>query len=174
MNERDSNEGSPPNATFHRQHDGATGDETTGHRDAGEWHRLKQQSSELLEYLLYYLHAKADGVKLSGRKFLFRIERELVALLVIAGALVGAVTLIFIGIAQGLSQLFASQPWLGPLVAGLLLLGCASGGGWWWWRAMEAKSYNETVKKYEQRKQQQQARYGHDVAGRAQADRPTE
>ena len=170
MNERDFNEGPAANETSHRQHNGSS----DGHRDSGEWQRLKQQLSELLEYLSYYLHAKADTLKLTGRKLLFRIELEIVGLLVTAGAVVVAITLIFLGVSQGLSQLFHAQPWLGPLLAGLLLLGCAFGAGWLWRRANETKSYKETVQKYEQRKQQQQARFGRDVAKRAQTARSDE
>lgn len=169
MNEKDSN-----TEPFTHQRDGATGDNEREQGDPGEWQRLKHQSSELLEYLSYYFHAKADGLKLTGRKLWFYIRLEIVAMLVIAGSILVAVTLIFVGVAQGLAQLFGSEPWLGQVVAGLLLLGCAGVGAWLWQRIGERKSYNETVQKYEQRKQQQQTRFGHDVAERAQATRPNE
>ncbi len=147
-------------------------DHADGQHPSGEWQRLKQQSGELLEYLAYYLHAKADGLKFRGRRVLLRIELEVVGILVMAGVLLVGITLVFIGIAQGFAQLFANQPWLGPLIAGLLLLGCIGAGGWWFHRAVEKKSYQETVQKYEQRKQQQRARFGHDVAERAKVEHP--
>jgi hypothetical protein len=157
MNERDSN---------------SVADPAAGQQPPNDWQRLKQQSGELVEYLAYYLHAKADGLKLTGRKVLWRIELEVVGILVVAGVLLVGITLVFIGIAQGFAQLFASQPWLGPVFAGLLLLGCIGGGGWWFHRTVEMKSFQETVQKYEQRKQQQRARFGHDVTERAKTEHP--
>jgi hypothetical protein len=174
MNGKETNAESTPSEPFGRKPDTATAANERGSGDPGEWQRLKHQCSELLEYLSYYLHAKADGLKLTGRKLLFRIELEIVAMLVTAGVIMLALTLIFIGIAQGLAQLFGDQQWLGHLVAGLLLLGCAGFGAWWWGRAWEKKSYKETVQEYEQRKLQQQARFGHDVAERAQRTRSKE
>lgn len=172
MNEREFNAGSTASETERPQPDGAAPGKTTGAGDPGEWQRLKQQSGELLEYLEYYLHARADGLKLTGRKLLFHLELEIVMLLAIASTVVVAIGLVGIGLALGLAQLLPNQQWLGPLGAGLLLLGGVGGGGWWWRRAREKQSYKETVEKYEQRKQQQQARFGHDVAERAQAARP--
>jgi hypothetical protein len=168
MSEKDFNARATPAEPFSRKPDATNAANEGGPSDPGEWQRLKHQSSELLEYLSYYLHAKADGLKLTGRNLLFHIRLEIVAILVIAGTMLVAVTLIFVGVAQGLAQLFGDEPWLGHVVAGLLLLGGAGFGAWLWNCVGEKKSYNKTVQEYEQRKHQQQARFGHDVAERAQ------
>src|SRR6266850_959641 len=124
---------------------------------------------EVLEYFSYYLSAKADSLKLRGRSALFRVELEIVAVLGAAGAVIAAVTLISRGVAEGLTQLFGNRSWLGNLAAGVLLLGCVglAVGGWthWW----NKTSRERTVHKYEQRKRQQQAKYGRSVAEQAAA-----
>ena len=141
--------------------------------DAGEWQRIKQQAVELADYFSYYLEARTDILKLRLRQFLFRLLMEVAGILLVAGLLVAAITLIFIGVARGLAQVFANQPWLGPLIAGLVLLGIISLVAWWWWVGTRKAAHNRMVKKYEQRKRHQRDRFGHDVVSRAEAA-PTE
>jgi len=139
--------------------------------DAGEWERIKQQAGELIDYVSYYLEARTDILKLQGRQFLFRLRLEIAGILVVAGALVVAITLIFIGVAQGLAQVFADKPWLGPLITGLVLLGIISLAVWWWLARTHKAAHNRMIEKYEQRKRHQRARFGYDVVERAEAAR---
>src|SRR5882757_4118051 len=102
----------------------------------GGEHDWLQPFSELLEYFSHYLSAKADGLRLRGRKALFRVELEIIAVLGAAGAVVAAVVLISRGAAQGLTELFGNRAWLGDLAAGVALLVCVGlvMGGWaYWW-----------------------------------------
>jgi hypothetical protein len=139
--------------------------------DAGEPQQWLQPFRELLEYFSYYLSAKADGLRLQGRKALLRVELEIVAILGAAGAVIAAVTLIAQGAAEGLTQLFGNRSWLGDLAAGVSLLVCVGLviGGWaYWWNK---DSRERTVQKYEERKRQQRAKFGRSVAEQAAAHR---
>ena len=139
--------------------------------EVGEWERIKQQAVELIDYFSYYLEARTDILKLRGRQFLFRLRLEIAGTLVVAGALIVAITLILIGVAQGLAQVFADKPWLGPLITGLVLLGIVSLAVWWWLARTRKAAHNRMIEKYEQRKSHQRARFGHDVVSRAEAAR---
>ncbi len=132
---------------------------------------MKQQGAELLEYFAHYCQAQTDRLKLSGRKLLLRVEMEIVGVLVVTGSILVAITLAFIGVAQGLGQLFDGQVWLGYLSAGLLLGVCVAltVGAALAWRDKNLR--DRTIDKYEQRKRQQQDRFGHSVSDRV-ADRP--
>jgi hypothetical protein len=142
--------------------------------DAGEWKRIKQQAGEVIDFLSYYLEARVDILKLRGRRFLLHLLLEIDGVLVVAGTLVVAITLIFIGVAQGLSQVFAGMPWLGPLITGLALLGIVSLVVWWWVADRSKVAHNRMVEKYEHRKSHQRARFGHDVGSHAEEAAPTE
>lgn len=157
-----------PNGTEHPRPTPTTAEQPS---NASEWDRIKQHSAELLDFFSYYLEARTDIFKAQGRQFLFRLRLEIAGILVVAGALVVAITLIVIGVAQGLAQIFADKPWLGPLITGLALLGTVSLAVWWWVVGTRQTAYNRMVDKYEQRKSHQRARFGHDVAGRAAAAR---
>jgi hypothetical protein len=159
-----------PDSTASRDESSRRGPEAE-RSDTGEPKEWLQPFRELLEYFSYYLSAKADGLRLRGRRALFRVEVELVAVLGAAGAVVAAVTLIARGAAEGLTELFGNRAWLGNLTAGVALLGCVAlvMGGWaYWWNKT---SRERTIQKYEERKRQQQARFGRNVAGRSASDR---
>ena len=71
------------------------------------------------------------------------------------------------GTADGLGILFGNRPWAGSLVTGLLLV-FGLGSGMFRIVARLKKTAREgTVAKYENQQFRQQARYGHNVAGRA-------
>jgi hypothetical protein len=142
--------------------------------EIGAWDQIKQQVAELLEYAAYYLEAKTDILKFRSRQLLFRVQLRIAAILVISGAFVLAITLIFIGISQGLSQLFADKPWLGPLLTGLALLLIVSLGTGGWILITRRAAQHRMMQKYEHRKINQQARFRHDVAERAAARKATD
>jgi|SRR5579862_360219 len=134
---------------------------------AGEQQQWLQPFRELLEYFSYYLSAKADDLRLRGRKALFRVELEIIAVLGAAGAVVAAAILIARGAAEGLTELFGNRSWLGDLTAGvmvLLFVGLVMGGWVYWWNKT---SREKTIQKYEERKRQQRAKFGRDVAEQA-------
>ena len=167
MNEAETNRLSETTGTGRPDGKEPNGTDASTQTTTGQWDRLKQQLSETTEYLSYYLDVRADELKLTGRRALFQLQLHLVILLVVAGSILLAITLIFVGVAQGLAPLFGERAWLGYMGSGILLLAGAGGGTGlaivWSQRAAR----NQTVNKYEQRKQQQRARFGHDVADRA-------
>lgn len=159
---RDNNHHSPPPDT-------AASAATPPHAGNGEWPRLKQQVREVADYFSYYLEAQADLLKLQGRRLLTRVLLGIAGALGLATALVVAITLVIIGVAQGLAQVFANHPWLGPLITGLVILGSLTLGAWGWLAVTRQAAYNRMVEKYEQRKSRQRARFGHDIVSRAEA-----
>ena len=163
---RDHNHHSPPPDT-------ATAPATPPlHSGYGEWSQFKQQIRELADYFTYYLEAQADLLKLRGRQLLARLLLGIAGALVIATALVVAITLVIIGVAQGLAHVFANQPWLGPLITGLTILSSLTLGAWGWVAATRHAAYNRMVDKYEHRKSRQRAQFGHDVVSRTEPPAP--
>jgi hypothetical protein len=139
------------------------GDETVGTSTAEQTSRtgvsdetgLLQQFSRLLGHFSTYLNTQADLLKLKGRLALFRVEVEIVGILVVAGAMLVAITLVTVGAAGGFAELLGGKSWLGNIVAGVLLLGCVGLGVWGWVKRQGAVSYKRTVEKYEKRKHKQ-------------------
>jgi len=125
--------------------------------------RLGQAWEELLEYLSHYVHALGDLYRLKGRKLLLRLQLEILAILIAAGAIFVAVILIGMGLAQGFTVAFGNTAWLGNLTAGLVLLGCVSLGLFLRTNLSRKASRERVMKKYELRKQQQRAKFGRDV-----------
>ena len=78
-----------------------------------------------------------------------------------------AAGLMIVGIAEGLGRLFGDRYWLGDLVTGLLVLSVIGGAAWFMMKKLTGSWRSQTVKKYEQRKQTQRVRFGHDVKDRA-------
>ena len=129
--------------------------------------RISGDLEELKEYAGYYISAKADGIKQTVRNV------GLYAALGVVGAIVGgaivatAAGLLVVGLAHALGTLFGGRYWLGDLVTGVLILGGVAGGAYFMMNKLTGTWRSQTLKKYEQRKQDQRERYGHDVAGRA-------
>jgi len=122
---------------------------------------------ELKEYAAYYASAKWDGIKLSVRQIVIYAALGVMGLFVGGAMLVMSVILLLNGIAGGLGALFGHHLWLGNLVLGAVLLGLLFGGAILGLKWITGKSKHKTVQKYESRKRQQRAEYGHDVHERS-------
>jgi hypothetical protein len=125
--------------------------------------QLGQAWEELLEYVSHYVHSLVDLLRLKGRKVLLRLQLEILAILIAAGAIFAAIVLVAIGSAQGFTVAFGNRPWLGNLTAGLVLLGCVTVGILTRAHLSKKASRERIMKKYELRKQQQRAKFGRDV-----------
>jgi hypothetical protein len=129
--------------------------------------RITHDLDELKEYAGYYVSAKVDGIKQSVRNI------GLYAALGVLGAIVGgaivatAAGLLVVGLAEALGNLFGGRYWLGDLVTGILILGAVGGGAYFMMNKLTGAWRTQTLKKYEQRKQDQRQRFDHDVATRA-------
>jgi hypothetical protein len=129
---------------------------------------VKIRVQELSEYAGYLISAKIDGIKLAVR------NAGIYAALGVIGALAGGafvVTLIVLllrGIAGGLGVLFGGRFWLGELVTSVVFLALLGVGVFIVMGRLTKASRERTAKKYASRQQQQRARFGTDVAERAQ------
>jgi hypothetical protein len=129
--------------------------------------RITHDLDELKEYAGYYVSAKVDGIKRTVRNI------GLYAALGVVGAIVGgavvatAAGLLVVGLAHALGALFGGRYWLGDLVTGILILGGVAGGAYYMMNKLTGTWRSQTLKKYEQRKQNERERFGHDVSSRA-------
>ncbi len=124
--------------------------------------------SELKAYAAHYLAARIDLVKLSIRRAVIFAVMGVLGLIALIAVVVTAVVLALNGLALGLTALFRGHAWAGYLVAGILVLGLLGLGTWIGLRRMFGSSRQATVKRYEQRLQQQRQHFGgHDAAERA-------
>lgn len=137
------------------------------------FHRIKCDLDELKEYASYYLAAKVDGVKRTVRNIGLYAALGVLGLLAGGAIVATAAGLIIVGIADGLSRLFGGRYWLGDLVTGILVLGAIGGAAWFMMNKLTGSWRSQTIKKYEQRKQTQRVRFGHNVNDRADQGRET-
>jgi hypothetical protein len=125
------------------------------------------QISELRAYAVHYISAKADQIRLTIRKAGIYAVLGIIGLMAGAALVMTAVVLLCVGLAGALSAWIGTGIWAGSLiVGGFVMLVLGAGIGWllWWFpRASRAR----TVQKYEDKRRQQQADYGHDVHERA-------
>jgi ABC-type nickel/cobalt efflux system permease component RcnA len=166
----------PEVAATHRS-DAGTGDSPSSGGDdspadaaRAAVHDLKQW----LEYASYYLATQIDSWKLSIRKLGIYAALGVVALFVAASVVVAAAVLLVIGIAGGLAVLFRGHQWLANVATGVLILGLIGVGAWLIVAKLNRSFHRQAVKKYESRRQQQQAMFGRDVRDHAEDTSPSD
>jgi len=147
--------------------DGVSDSETPG--DA--FHAAQQTAAQLVDYARYYIAARLDALKLSARNALIIVALAIVAAIAGAALVVTATALLCIGMAQAISALCHTGPWLGNLVTAIVLLGGIALGARIGVKRIGDSSRERTVKKYAARQQQQRAKFGEDVStGRGPVD----
>jgi membrane protein implicated in regulation of membrane protease activity len=147
--------------------DKATDDESPGHA----FRAAQQTVGQLREYIQYYIAAKLDALKLSARNAVIIAILAIVAAIAFSALVVTAVALLCIGMAQSISTLCRTGPWLGNLVTAILLLGGIALVARMGIKRISGQSRERTVKKYAARQQQQRAKFGEDVStGRGPVD----
>jgi hypothetical protein len=147
---------------------GAGASEEDARNPAAEaFQRIKGDINELKEYAGYYVAAKVDGVKRTVRNIGLYAALGVVGLIAGGAIVATAAGLLIVGLAEGLGRLFGDRYWLGDIVAGLLVLGAVGAGAWVMMNKLTNTWRSQTLKKYEQRKQSQRERFGHDVSQRA-------
>jgi hypothetical protein len=160
----------PPPHSF--EEDGGEGDERPNPASAA-FHRIKCDVDELKEYARYYLAAKVDGIKRTVRNVGLYAALGVLGLLVGGAIVATAAGLIIVGIADLLGRLFGDRYWLGDLVTGIIVLAVIGGAAWFMMKKLTGGWRSQTIKKYEQRKQTQRVRFGHNVDDRADQGRET-
>jgi hypothetical protein len=134
---------------------------------AEAFQRIKRDVDELKAYAGHYIAAKLDGIKRTVRNIGLYAALGIVGLIAGGAIVATAAGLLIVGLAGLLGRLFGDRAWLGDIVTGLLVLGVIGIGAWWMMNKLTNTWRTQTVKKYEQRKQSQRERFGHDVPGRA-------
>ena len=122
--------------------------------------------AELKSYAGYFVSAKVDGIKATGKKIAIYAALGMVGLFVAIGILFSAAFLLLAGIANGLGALF-HHVWLGQIVVGLLVLAAVGIGAWIALKKITAASRQQTEQKYASKRNQQRVDFGHDVHDRA-------
>jgi hypothetical protein len=134
---------------------------------AEAFHRIKGDIDELKAYAGHYIAARIDGIKRTVRNIGLYAALGVLGLIAGGAIVATAAGLLIVGLAELLTWLFGGRAWLGDIVTGLLVLGVIGAGAWWMMNKLTNTWRSQTVKKYEQRKQSQRERFGHDVPGRA-------
>ena len=145
----------------------AEGDDGKKNPAAEAFDRIKHDVGELKEYASYYVAAKVDGIKRTVRNIGLYAALGVVGLIAGGAIVATAAGLLIVGVAELLTRLFGDRAWLGDIVTGLLVLGAIGAGAWWMMNKLTNTWRTQTLKKYEQRKQSQRERFGHDAPGRA-------
>jgi hypothetical protein len=153
-------------ATNHREGDSEKADDAP---DVTPLDRISIELAELREYARYYLEARRDILKLLLRRIAAGLLLILLGPVAVLGAIVAAIWLLLTGLAGGLGEWFGNRLWLGNLTVGCLVIASVALGTWLaviWWRV---RWRERTVERYEQRQDDQRARFGRDVAEQATA-----
>lgn len=149
---------------------GAAVDGTNGHRAAAgdapprAFMDVGVRLAELKDYAGYFASAKLDAFKLTVRNVALYAVLGLVAVIAGVGLLVTAAALLLTGLAGAVGAMFSpDRPWAGALIVGFVVLIGAVTGVLLLKRRLTGASRRRTVEKYEKLKQDERARYGHDV-----------
>jgi hypothetical protein len=125
---------------------------------------------EIREYIAYFIEAKLDIIKATGRTLLLYFVAGVFGLVMGAALVATSAVLLLLGIAHGLGELF-HHVWIGEVVVAVVVLGGVAGalmfGMMWLPRIMR----KQLVSKYEARQRKQRTEFGRDVAQQARAGR---
>ena len=142
---------------------GTNGD---GHHPAEAFREAMGKVAELKEFASYYVSAKLDAFKVTGRNLGVYAALGIVGLIAGGTIISTAAVLLLVGIAWGVGKLLWGQLWLGALIVGLLVLGGLAGGIILFMKKLTNTSRKRVVEKYENRQRDQRIIYGEDVRGR--------
>jgi hypothetical protein len=148
---------------------GAAGNGAHGPSSADAFKDAAARVGELKEYATYFVAAKLDGLKLTLRNVVLYAALGLVGAVVGATVLVTAGVYLLSGLAGAIGELFPEpyERWAGRLIVSLLVLGGVFGGVFFVMKRLTGSSRKRTIEKYENRKRDERALYGHDVTERA-------
>jgi len=126
---------------------------------------------ELLEYVRQYVSAQADLARAQVRRIVVLAVLGAVALLAFATIIATLVVMFCRGLSDLLAQALGGRAWAGDLIVSIGFISLIVLGAWLGLGAVHRKQLKNTVNRYEQRRLQQRARYGHDAAQRARQGR---
>jgi hypothetical protein len=129
--------------------------------------KVADRLGEIRDYAGYYADTKTDAIKAKVTTLAFYAVLGIVAGVVGLAALATAGVLLVSGIAHALAALFGGRVWLGELVTGLGLLLLLGVGAFVGLKVLTASTKRKLMAKYEQRHQDQRAKFGTDVLQRS-------
>jgi len=129
--------------------------------------RITHDAAELKEYAQYYIAAKIDSFRSAVKRVAILAGIGVMAAVAGCTVIAVAVGLVLVGIAEALGNLFGGRYWLADIVVGVVVLGALALTIWLMMKKLTGSWRSQTVKKYEERKQSQRERFGHDVEERA-------
>jgi hypothetical protein len=132
------------------------------------WRDVALLGREAAEYASHFVSARIDKIMVTLRNVGMYAAVGVMAMLVGGAVVVTAAVLLLVGLGGALSALLDARPWAGQLIVGLAVLGLMALGVLFGMMYMTRQSRKKTVRKYEQRKQQQRIDFGQDVHQRAQ------
>jgi hypothetical protein len=128
---------------------------------------LMKHVRELIEYASFYVETRKDSVRASIRGLILKAALGVLAGIIGATVLIVATVYLMSGIAAGLGWLFGERWELGRFALAAIVLVALGIGAFVMMKMMDRKARQRTVKKYEQRQQNQQSRFGNSVRQRA-------
>jgi len=118
---------------------------------------------EVQAYAGHFVAAKIDAIKLAIRNAGIMAALGIVGLIAVAAVVSTAIVLLLVGIAGAWGALLGDRVWLGDLITAVLVLAVLGIGVMVGLKMLNRSFRAKTVEKYEQRKRQERARYGHDA-----------
>ncbi|MDB5297472.1 MAG: hypothetical protein JWO31_3455 [Phycisphaerales bacterium] len=154
----------PPGADGHT-HDGSSAQRFASWQEVSA--SLVERVGEIREYVGYYAATKTDAIKQQAIWVGVYAVLGVVAAVVGLAALVTTGVLLMTGIAGALGALFGGRPWLGQLVTAVLVLALIGVGAVVGMKVLAGTFRKSLRAKYDQRHEDQRARFGADVPQRA-------
>lgn len=156
--------------------DGAANDDAAQRPDSTQqaFDQVFKHLAEIRDYALLYLETRKDQVLLVVRQIVTWGAIGLLALAAVACALVTAVVLTMLGIANGVATLLDGQVWAGQLITGgglLMIVALTIALGV---RRITKTSRRRMSEKYEQRREELRQRFAGSPTPRCAANEPLE
>lgn len=138
-----------------------------GHNPADAFKDVGVKVGELKEFATYYVAAKLDALKVTGRNIGIYAALGIVGLIAGGTIISTAAVLLLVGLALAIGKPFdPDQPWVGAIVVGLLVLGGLAVSIIVFMKKLTNTSRKRVVEKYENRQRDQRINFGEDVRGR--------
>jgi membrane protein implicated in regulation of membrane protease activity len=132
--------------------------------------RLQAQLEELGEYARFYASAKKDAILASARKWALLGLAGIAALAIFCTMLITAAVLALLGLAQWIGDALGDRLWAGYLIVGWGLLLLVAAGLAAAMVYLQRRFRTQTVNKYDKRRRNQRARFGHDLGQQARGE----
>ena len=129
--------------------------------------KVADRLGEIRDYAGYYAETKTDALKVKATTLAVYAALGVVGAVVGLAALATAGVFLVSGLAKGLTALFGGQAWLGELVTGLGLLVLLGVGAFIGLKVLTGSTKRKLMAKYEQRHQDQRAKFDTDVLQRS-------